>query len=199
MTSDRPSGPVAEPRQERALQTRQALLASARELFRTRGYNLTTAKDIAASAGVAVGSFYRYFIDKKQVLLELVQQHLETALPPQPEGPLPDPETAIDRLLSQDQAEGGLLRAVIALAQQDPAAADLAAEARRQVHLRLLQRLQDAAALGRVWPDLDLDTLAWSVHTIVDRLHEESDLCHDPVRRRQLARIIARMIFVPEA
>ncbi|MDV2687606.1 helix-turn-helix domain-containing protein, partial [Alkalihalophilus lindianensis] len=49
------------PRQERAQQKRNALLESGRILFVSKGYEHTTAKEIAAHAGVATGTFYRYF------------------------------------------------------------------------------------------------------------------------------------------
>jgi len=44
------------------------LQRAALELFRARGYDFTTAAEIAALAGVTERTFFRYFQDKKEVL-----------------------------------------------------------------------------------------------------------------------------------
>ena len=58
-----------EPKQKRADEKKRLILDAALELFGERGYHGTNAKEIARRAGVATGSFYRYFRDKKAVLL----------------------------------------------------------------------------------------------------------------------------------
>ncbi|MGW5717325.1 TetR/AcrR family transcriptional regulator [Amycolatopsis sp. NPDC003865] len=55
-------------RSELASRTRTELLAAAKRLFGERGYPDTKVSDIAAAAGRAVGSFYRHFRDKEQLL-----------------------------------------------------------------------------------------------------------------------------------
>jgi len=57
------------PKQKRADEKKNLLLDAALELFASEGYHGTTAKAIAAKAGVATGSFYRYFRDKKVVFM----------------------------------------------------------------------------------------------------------------------------------
>lgn len=44
-----------------------------------RGFDTTQTPDIAARAGVAVGTFYRYFSDKKEILLEILRRDLDRA------------------------------------------------------------------------------------------------------------------------
>ena len=51
---------------------KQQILASAREVFAKRGYARTTVDDIALEAGVARGTFYLYFDDKRDAFAELV-------------------------------------------------------------------------------------------------------------------------------
>ena len=63
--------------QQRARDTHQRLLEAAAEVFAERGYDDTQTPDIAERAGVAVGTFYRYFTDKRQAFVELSQRHLE--------------------------------------------------------------------------------------------------------------------------
>jgi len=53
--------------------TRQRLVDAARELFRRNGTKGTSIDDIAKAAGTAKGNFYRYFVDKN----ELVESILE--------------------------------------------------------------------------------------------------------------------------
>ncbi|HEY8547853.1 MAG TPA: TetR/AcrR family transcriptional regulator [Acidimicrobiales bacterium] len=56
------------PRTGRGEQTRDVLLASAREVFWEKGYLDTRVADIAEHAGVSHGSFYTYFDSKEDVL-----------------------------------------------------------------------------------------------------------------------------------
>lgn len=49
---------------------RERLQAAALTLFATRGYDATTAAQIAAEAGVTERTFFRYFPDKREVLFE---------------------------------------------------------------------------------------------------------------------------------
>ncbi len=62
--------------QERARRTYEALLDAATATFSARGYDATGTPDIAAAAGVAVGTFYRYFDDKLTCYLEVSRRHL---------------------------------------------------------------------------------------------------------------------------
>lgn len=57
-----------EPKQKRADEKKRLILDAALELIGEKGYHGTNAKEIARRAGVATGSFYRYFRDKKSVL-----------------------------------------------------------------------------------------------------------------------------------
>lgn len=53
----------------KALQTRDQILGGALELFRERGFDKTTMRDIAEQAGVAVGAAYYYFQTKDELVL----------------------------------------------------------------------------------------------------------------------------------
>jgi AcrR family transcriptional regulator len=62
--------------QDRARKTYEALVAAAAETFAKRGFDDTQTPDIAAKAGVAVGTFYRYFADKREIFLEIMKRHM---------------------------------------------------------------------------------------------------------------------------
>jgi AcrR family transcriptional regulator len=51
--------------------TRTKILQAALQLFAKRGYEGTTTKDLAKSAGVAEGTLFRHFQSKKAILIEV--------------------------------------------------------------------------------------------------------------------------------
>ena len=58
----------------RRAERRTALLAAARDVFAERGYAAATVDDVVARAGVARGTFYLYFKDKRDVFRALVDE-----------------------------------------------------------------------------------------------------------------------------
>jgi AcrR family transcriptional regulator len=72
-----PSGPDF--RQERSRRSYQALLDAAEVLFSAHGYDAVGTPEIAQKAGVAVGTFYRYFEDKHEVYLEIMRRTTKAA------------------------------------------------------------------------------------------------------------------------
>lgn len=55
-------------------QMRNRILQAAQRLFACRGYGKTTTHDLAQEAGIAEGTLFRYFDNKKAVLVEVVTQ-----------------------------------------------------------------------------------------------------------------------------
>ena len=81
MTSERPSGAQRQTRVERRkAMTRAKILAAARHLFASRGFEQTTIRDIAEDADIALGGFYNYFPTKEDVLAALLQDALTEQL-----------------------------------------------------------------------------------------------------------------------
>ena len=71
---------------------RVRLQSAALELFRERGYDRTTAAEIAARAGVTERTFFRYFPDKREVLFDgqaTLAEALTAAIADAPAGLLP--------------------------------------------------------------------------------------------------------------
>ena len=56
--------------------TRSSLLDAALELFATHGYQEISHADIAAVAGIGRTTFYEYFSNKEELLVQLVATHL---------------------------------------------------------------------------------------------------------------------------
>ncbi|MEH2372482.1 TetR/AcrR family transcriptional regulator [Nostoc sp.] len=52
-------------------QTRTRILETAQRLFASKGFDGTTTRDLAQTAGVAEGTLFRYFPNKKAILVEV--------------------------------------------------------------------------------------------------------------------------------
>lgn len=55
-------------------QTRSRILQAAQRLFAAQGFDGTTTRDLAAAAGVAEGTLFRHFPNKKAILVEVATQ-----------------------------------------------------------------------------------------------------------------------------
>ena len=66
-----------EPVQARSQKTREKLLKAALSMYEKKGYHKTTVDDIAAEAGVSTGIAYRYFRNKKDMLLSVISYGAE--------------------------------------------------------------------------------------------------------------------------
>src|SRR5262245_20902741 len=64
---------------EAKLATRQRILHVAGELFRTRGFEATTTRDIAQSAEIATGTLFNYFETKEAIVVALAAGALDRA------------------------------------------------------------------------------------------------------------------------
>jgi AcrR family transcriptional regulator len=61
-----------EPKTE--LNTRDKILKAAQKLFARNGYDGTTTKELAEKAGIAEGTLFRHFTNKKAILVEVATQ-----------------------------------------------------------------------------------------------------------------------------
>jgi len=56
------------------VETQKRILQAAQRLFARRGYDGTTTRDLAQAAGVAEGTLFRHFENKKAILIEVATQ-----------------------------------------------------------------------------------------------------------------------------
>ncbi|MFK9090608.1 TetR/AcrR family transcriptional regulator [Bacillus salipaludis] len=188
------------PKQERAQQKRNALIQSGNALFNSKGYEQTTAKEIAAHAGVATGTFYRYFSDKRQLLMSLIEDKLENYLPPEPSWVSSDPEFLLASLLEAHYNrlnELGLHRVLPELLSKDSELAEVLGTARKKIHARIHYGLTQASEKGLTWTDLDLDTVSWAIMVLVENGQEKERQSGKKVDFREIAKVICRMVFPP--
>jgi AcrR family transcriptional regulator len=82
-------------------ETRGRILAAAMDLFRTRGFESTTMREIAQEAGVALGSAYYYFDSKEALVMAFYEQSRDDMRP------------VIVQALSEERDLQGALRAIL--------------------------------------------------------------------------------------
>ena len=69
--------PRKQPRQQRAVETRQAVLDAAARIFAEYGYAAGTTNRIAEAADLSIGSLYQYFPNKDAILSALTDAHVD--------------------------------------------------------------------------------------------------------------------------
>jgi AcrR family transcriptional regulator len=154
-------------RHGRSEQARLSVLHAADDLLAEKGFAALTIEGIAARAGVAKQTIYRWWPSKTDVLMDaFVQDSAEDLEPPDTgtlAGDLREYLTRLAAYLTGSDA-GAVFRALAGQAQHDPA---LAARLREEhlTHQRARDRrpLERAVARGELPADTDLDVL-------VDRL-----------------------------
>jgi AcrR family transcriptional regulator len=140
-------------RAERAEDTRERIIAAARQLFASRGVEGTTVAAIAAQAGVAEPTVYATFGSKREIMAALLARTEQQAAAPAwaqriAAEPHPDGKLALFAAWSRQLFETS--RDLIAAVHRSPAVSELAAEGdrrRRQAIESLVAGLAAAGAL----------------------------------------------------
>ncbi|MBM7652913.1 TetR/AcrR family transcriptional regulator [Neobacillus cucumis] len=188
------------PKQDRAQKKRNALLESGYALFQAKGYEQTTAKEIAAHAGVATGTFYRYFSDKRQLLMSLLEDKIESFLPPEISWVTNDPVSSLASSLESHYNrihEFGLRRVLPELLLKDPELVGVLKNARTRIHARIYSGLEKAREKGYVWNDLDLDTVSWAIMVIVENGLDQTGHAEKKCTCLEIAKLVCRMVYPP--
>lgn len=92
MSADPPVGP--RPRQARGAAARSRVYEEAMRQFAEKGVDATHVEDVVAAAGVAWGTFYRWFPRKQDVLLEGAVLHVRERVAPLVEQRLAEPDVS---------------------------------------------------------------------------------------------------------
>lgn len=171
-----PIGTVAVPKQARSKQTREKIIQAAMRLFEELGYEKTTSNEIASAAGVSVGSFYVYFTDKRQVLLEvfdrvadeLFKNVFESLKPEDLFGPelRPRIHQAITKAIIDKQKQAGLHRVIWELVLKDEEFAARSRALMERSRAKLHEILSLASKAGLTW-ELDVEAATFMVHRVV--------------------------------
>jgi AcrR family transcriptional regulator len=152
--------PASDPAAGRGPRARAAILEAADDLLVEKGFGATTIEGIAARAGVAKQTIYRWWSSKVDLLLDCLIDDTAEDLPPFDTGSAAED---LGRELLRfagflEQPAGRVLRALIGEAQHDRKVAlqlrTRYLEPRRKLHRVILQR---GIARGELTADLDVD------------------------------------------
>lgn len=194
--------------QARARRTYERLIEAAGQLFDERGFDATQTPDIASAAAVSVGTFYRYFPDKRAIYLEMMRRDIAEAYHAVLDGLTPDRfvgkgrhsaiEEAIAILLEHVTGNPRRHRVFIEMALRDPQVAalrDVFEEAARKRLTALLSAVCSRADVP------DPEATAYMVYTtVVECAHHIAGI-HGPFtldRERAMAALtglVSRALF----
>ncbi|WP_454196038.1 TetR/AcrR family transcriptional regulator [Nocardia sp. Marseille-Q1738] len=153
------------PRQSRAKDTRRKLLEAAAQLFAERGVMDTSTNRIAAHAGVSIGTLYRYFANRdeivdvlrRQLIDELEEDFTVAALVGASLRPADSIAAGMRAVTSRLAVHADLVRALVA--ESTLQGSSLPEFERR---LRRIVKTYLANALGQL-PGQDLETMAFVI------------------------------------
>jgi len=190
------------------------LLEAAGDVFSEMGFDAAQTPDIAARAGVSVGTFYRYFADKRQVFIELAQDYLERGFQATIGGLSPDTfmetRTPADRraaleqvieVLFQSAAEKPAFhRVFVGMALRDSDVARLRQQLDERGRVAMAHLIEAITPRSRV-PDPHaaaevIQIAAREVAVAAVALEPAGDAEYMIARRRALADMIYRYLFI---
>jgi AcrR family transcriptional regulator len=149
--------------------TRERILHAAVNLFRSRGFDSTTTRDIAQEAGIATGTLFNYFETKEAIVVVLADEALAKA------------QTAVARQRKDAGLEEALFAYVAAELRQlkplrkfitpllETALSPLAVARRTEQSTLRIDHLETVSELARVYGFAELSTVAvqvyWTLYT----------------------------------
>ncbi|MGA8153626.1 MAG: helix-turn-helix domain-containing protein [Terriglobales bacterium] len=195
--------PAENPRRKRDRVAKQeALLRAALRLFATKGYESTTTREIAASAGCAEGLIHRYFQGKAGLLAALVEYRISKEVGEMSHGvqPARSPQQEFLQLVDWEVERmwenRDFLRVFIPRAIVDP---DLAAMMNHAVISVRAKAIRERLKQYPVWQKLpagELEALAQSVGMLglVFGFLRPLVLGHERVRAKEMAAVLAKVL-----
>jgi AcrR family transcriptional regulator len=182
-------------RHGRSQEARRAVLAAADDLLAERGFAATTIEGIAARAGVAKQTIYRWWPSKVDILLDVLGDDMQAHLTVPDLGDLErELVQAVNgwAVFLAESDPGAVLRALTGQAQHDP---ELAARLRTEQLSRQRERdrapLERAVARGELPAGLDLDV---AVAELVGPVHYRVLVTGEPVGPEVAAELVATFL-----
>lgn len=196
---------VRKPQQARSRRTRERVLEAAVTCFEADGYDGTTTAAIATRAGIAVGTLYGYFRDKRAILLELIDgtttemaEHVVKGLDPEAwrgTDPRENTRALIDSIFHTRTFNPGMQRIVWERFFKDPEVRGAMEAIEARVQGALTELLRHLKREGRLRVD-DAETAAFLIHLAVEwisnrlvlggdeqRIDDAVDACTDMISR----------------
>lgn len=190
------------------MRTRATLVDAARTVFERDGVVDARIADIAAEAGVAIGSFYTYFARKEDAFVAVLAELSEEMLHPRMDVAGDDPVAVIEAANRAYLLAYRRNARIMALMEQMAALDDGVARARRERaeafatrNARAIARLQDR---GLADPELDpvlaASAISWMVSRTAWQAFVGGGVTDDvPTLTRQLTRLWANALRLDDA
>jgi AcrR family transcriptional regulator len=165
--AERPLGP-------KAARTREAILAAAAERFAATGYQGTTVADVAAAAGMSLGTVYQYFRDRADLVAALVQRNVtENLARPATPWRVGDGEAGLREMLGRFVRSYAESAALASLWEEvtfvDPQLAELRRSLTRVFEGSVVVELRRAARAGIIDEALATPSAARALAAMADR------------------------------
>ncbi len=166
---------------KQGLDTKQRIRQAGFKLFSQKGLHGTNSREIAAAAGVAIGSFYTYYKNKRILLIDLMRNHCGRVLEvlnafPAKEDLEKDPRdvvyTMIRVIWDLHDSVYPLNQKALALRETDPEIDQIIEEQETAIRQRLVLVLKAAEPKLRIQ---NMETAAWLLERIIlEVMHQVS-------------------------
>ena len=193
---------VRVPQQKRGIETRNRILDAAKELFSENGFHGTNSKEIAARAGVSIGSFYSYFKNKKSLFVEVfeayesrrIMQIITSQAPPEGIDPARKRafvEQIIQSIIDAHDQSPDFHREVLAMHYAD---ADIAADY-HQMQQQFVEQFRDyLTGIPHKLRVEDIDAAALVVCTAVEEIVHSLKMFDPPLPEKRVVSALADMV-----
>lgn len=159
------TGAARRPPTPKGRDTRSRLLTAATALFAEHGYAGVRITDITEAAGLSAGAFYRYFTDRREIMLVLLRQLTNEAfefvrVPWDQTDPMDSVLRSTQLYFKFYESHRALFGVLVELGQTDPEVKELWATSRRAFYARIAHALRRGIESDRLRLDLDVDVAA---------------------------------------
>lgn len=157
---------LPEPRSAKGRSTLRALMRAAREILCRDGYAAARVGDIANAAGLSNGAFYRYFTDKRQIMLHVIDEFLQYSeeyvhVAFDLDHPMVSVRESTERYMRFYADHADMWRAVVEAGQNDPDVEKLRNRVTDGWCERIARMLRRGQAAGIVRTDLDCEVASF--------------------------------------
>lgn len=154
---------------EREVSRREQIIRNASRIFEAKGFNGTTIDDIVQATGIAKGTFYIYFHNKEELLLEVIRKLVDDIME-QLELKLQDETDFFKRLFIRGSefaslyfAKNDLLNVMIGQTVGNPVLARQLREVYRIMADPVKEELRTGMKQGQLFEMEDVETVAYSL------------------------------------
>lgn len=153
------------PKTRKGRETRETLMKAARRVLGVKGYTNARVTDMTALAGMSNGAFYRYFTDKRDVLITLLDDLFEdmntfARSPWEPGDPCRSVQLATLEYFSIYKRNADLYRVLIEASQTETDIEHRWNEARTDFFRRIARSMRRGRDQGLIRREIDPDTAA---------------------------------------